>query len=320
MMASGYTGDFVGDYIGRPNNRDDAMSIDSPPVKPSFFGVTGHNEIFEETKNYLSKLEAFSINPEDTSISGTQASSAIKFKDLPPNIQQTCLAVLGCIFGPCYDRLVAHKTKYENRLWSNLTVPAIIRSLESTFGSHLNLEKVDLEVIAERICNNTIRSFRDTENSQEWAGQLCGQNLRWESITMLWSVLRRIPNSFEPIERQKFHILENGTLNKATLAFLRHGISLARYFTIANVMILDLLQQKTIVESMIIGDASKSYMSCLFIFTNNPKRFGRLELPWRSRGNDDILGRSRTKEHHTLHAVTVFRAQETSFWAHLQSR
>ncbi|KAK6716493.1 hypothetical protein SNK04_007440 [Fusarium graminearum] len=256
MMASGYTGDFVGDYIGRPNNRDDTMSIDSPPVKPSFFGVTGHNEIFEETKNYLSKLEAFSINPEDTSISGTQASNAIKFKDLPPNIQQTCLAVLGCIFGPCYDRLVAHKTKYENRLWSNLTVPAIIRSLESTFGSHLNLEKVDLEVIAERICNNTIRPFRDTENSQEWAGQLCGQNLRWESITMLWSVLRRIPNSFEPIERQKFHILENGTLNKATLAFLRHGISLARYFTIANVMILDLLQQKTIVESMIIGDAS----------------------------------------------------------------
>ncbi|KAM0232016.1 hypothetical protein ACHAPO_008050 [Fusarium lateritium] len=253
-MASGYIGDFIGDYIGTPDKRDDSMSIDSPPVKPSFFGVTGHNEIFEETKNYLSKLDAFSINPEDTCIS--QSNCTIKFKDLPTNIQHASLAVLGCVLGPCYDRLVAHKTKYENRLWSNLTVPAIIRSLESTFGSHLETEKINLETIAERVCNNTIRPFRDIENSQEWADQLCGQNLRWESIAMLWSVLRRIPNSFEPMELYKLHILESGTSNKAALAFLRQGISLARYFTLANVMILDLLQQKTIMESMIIGDAS----------------------------------------------------------------
>ncbi|RGP70051.1 hypothetical protein FSPOR_4343 [Fusarium sporotrichioides] len=255
-MASGYTGDFIGDYIGTPSKRDDSMSIDSPPVKPSFFGVTGHNEIFEETKNYLSKLDAFSINPDDTSISSSTSNNTIQFKDLPSNIQQACLAVLGCIFGPCYDRLVAHKTKYENRLWSNLTVPAIIRSLELTFGSHLNPEQINFETIAERVCNNTIRPFRDTENSQEWVDQLCGQNLRWESIAMLWSVLRRIPNSFEPMEKNKFHILESGTQNKAALAYLRQGILLARYFTLANVMILDLLQQKTIMESMIIGDAS----------------------------------------------------------------
>ncbi|KAG8673661.1 hypothetical protein FPOAC1_006975 [Fusarium poae] len=255
-MASDYTGDFIGDYIRASSKRDDSMSIDSPPVKPSFFGVTGHNEIFEETKNYLSKLDAFSINPEDKCISDSQSNCTIKFKDLPTNIQQASLAVLGCVFGPCYDRLVAHKAKYENRLWSNLTVPAIVRSLETTFGSHLEPEKVNLELIAERICNNTIQPFRDTESSQEWTGQLCGQNLRWESIAMLWSVLRRIPNSFEPMERHKFHVLESGTSNKAALAFLRQGISLARYFTLANVIILDLLQQKTIVESMIIGDAS----------------------------------------------------------------
>jgi hypothetical protein len=136
-------------------------------------------------------------------------------------------------------------------------VPAIIRSIESTFGSHLDPDKINLEHIAERVCNNTIRPFRDAENSQEWVDQLCGQNLRWESITLLWSVLRRIPNSFEPMERNQLHILESGTANKAALAYLRQGISLARYFTLANVMILDLLQQKTIVESMIIGDASK---------------------------------------------------------------
>ncbi|RGP78703.1 hypothetical protein FLONG3_3158 [Fusarium longipes] len=255
-MASEYTGDFIGDYIGTPSKKDDSMSIDSPPVKPSFFGVTGHNEIFEETKNYLSKLDAFSINPQDTSIAGSPSNSPIKFQNLPSNIQQACLAVLGCVFGPCYDRLVAQKIKYENRLWSNLTVPAIIRSLESTFGSHLDPNKINLELIAERVCNNTIQPFRDVENSQEWVDQLCGQNLRWESIVLLWSVLRRIPNSFEPLERKQFHILESGTANKAALAFVRQGLSLARYFTLANVIILDLLQQKTIMESMIIGDAS----------------------------------------------------------------
>lgn len=238
------------------------MSIDSPPVKPAFFGVTGHTEIFEETKNYLSKLDASSTNSGNSSTSDSQSNNTIKFQNLPPNIRQTCLALLGCVFGPYYDRLVADKTKYENRLWSNLTVPAIIRSLELTFGSHLDLDKVNLELIAERVCNNTLRPFRDIEDSQEWVDQLCGQNLRWESIALLWSVLRRIPGSFEPVERSELHIMENGTSNKEALAFVRQSIAMARYFTLANVIILDLVHQKTIMESMIIGDASKSCEAC----------------------------------------------------------
>ncbi|KAJ4011148.1 hypothetical protein NW766_007786 [Fusarium irregulare] len=254
--------DFVGDYIGTPTKWHDCMSIDSPPVKPAFFGVTGHTEIFEETKNYLSKLDASSTNRGNSSTSDSQSNNTIKFQNLPPNIRQTSLALLGCVFGPCYDRLVADKTKYENRLWSNLTVPAIIRSLESTFGSHLDHDKVNLELIAEKVCNNTLRPFRDIEDSQEWVDQLCGQNLRWESIALLWSVLRRIPGSFEPVERSELHIMENGTSNKEALAFVRQSIAMARYFTLANVIILDLVHQKTIMESMIIGDASLAVWTC----------------------------------------------------------
>lgn len=183
---------------------------------------------------------------------------------------------------------MAQKTRYENRLWSNLTVPAIIRSLESTFGSHLDHDKVNLELIAERVCNNTLRPFRDTEDSQEWVDQLCGQNLRWESIALLWSVLRRIPGSFEPVERNELHILETGTSNKEALAFVRQSIAMARYFTLANVIILDLVHQKTIMESMIIGDASKSFESYEWRSTDVRCRPGSLDMSWRSRYHDDL--------------------------------
>lgn len=316
-MPPDYAGDFLGDYIGTLNKTDDPMSVDSPPVKPEFFGVTGHKEIFEETKNYLSSLDAFSINPEGTGISGSQSSNAIKFQDLPATIRRPCLALLGCIFGPSYDRMIAQKTKYENRLWSNLTVPSIIRSLESTFGSHLDSTKINLELIAERVCNNTVQPFRDIEDSQEWVNQLCGSNLRWESVALLWSVLRRIPGSFEPIEKSELHIMENGTANKAALAYLRHGISLARYFTMANVIILDLLQQKTIMESMLVGDASKLCQNYFPRDTHVLYRSSSLELPWRSHNNDDILGRSRAKKRHTIHTVSILRTQAPAFWTDL---
>ncbi|KAF4495838.1 hypothetical protein FAGAP_8023 [Fusarium agapanthi] len=99
--------------------------------------------------------------------------------------------------------------------------------------------------------------FQDIDtSSKEWVNQLCGPNLRWESIGLLWSVLRRIPESFEPIEKNQLHILESGTANKPVLAFLRHSINLARHFTLANIIILDLLFQKATMESMIVGDAS----------------------------------------------------------------
>ncbi|KAM0553085.1 hypothetical protein ACHAPJ_007633 [Fusarium lateritium] len=225
--------------------------------KPAFFGLTGHNEIFEETRNRLSQLDGFDIKPEDIGTPGLQSTCHIRFQDLPPTIRQTCLTVLGCIFGPCYDRLISQGIKCENRLWSNITVPSILKSLESTFGSHLDSRSINLERIAERICNNTVRPFRDIHTgSQEWIDQLCGPNLRWESIALLWSVLRRIPNSFEPIERAQLNFTESGTANETVLSYLRHSITLARHFNLANVIILDLLFQKTIMASMIVGDAS----------------------------------------------------------------
>ncbi|KAF4339484.1 serine threonine kinase [Fusarium beomiforme] len=231
--------------------------MNTPVPTPPFFGGAGHTEIFEEAKNCLSQLDSSDTTSQDSCTPCSQSSKSIRFKELPPSIQQSCLALLGCVFGPTYERLIAQGTKNENRLWSNLTVPAVINSLESTFGSSLNRKKIKLEMIAEQICNNTARPFQDIDtSSQKWTGQLCGSNLRWESIGLLWSVLRRIPGSFEPIERNKLHVLESGTANKPVLAFLRHSINLARHFTLANVIILDLLFQKAIMESMIVGDAS----------------------------------------------------------------
>ncbi|KAF5000456.1 hypothetical protein FGRMN_1787 [Fusarium graminum] len=244
------------DYIGTSTGTKSPTPISSPD-KPAFFGPTGHAVIFKETENYLSQVDASDVKYKDTRISESQSTNRILFKDLPPNLRETSIAVLGCVFGPCYGTLIANGIEKENRLWSNLTVPAVLNSLESTFGSTLEPGKLDLERIAEQICNNTARPFLEIEtSSQEWIDQLCGPNLRWESIALLWSVLRRIPGSFEPIEKRELNVLEFGTANESILAFLRHSTTLARHFTIGNVIIVDLMFQKAIMESMIAGDAS----------------------------------------------------------------
>ncbi|KAH7211126.1 hypothetical protein BKA60DRAFT_102283 [Fusarium oxysporum] len=231
--------------------------METPVPTPPFFGRAGHNEIFEEAKNCLSQLDSCEIDSQEVYTPCSHPSKTIRFQELPTSIRQSCLALLGCVFGPSYEHMISQGTKNENRLWSNLTVPAVINSLEATFGAKLDRRMLNLELIAQQICNNTAQPFQDIDtSSQEWIDQLCGPNLRWESIGLLWSVLRRITGSFEPIEKNQFHVLESGTANKPVLAFLRHSINLARHFTLANVIILDLLFQKAIMESMIVGDAS----------------------------------------------------------------
>ncbi|KLO80841.1 uncharacterized protein LW93_9086 [Fusarium fujikuroi] len=231
--------------------------METPVPTPPFFGRAGHNEIFEEAKNCLSQLDSSDLDSQEACTPCSHSNKPIRFQELPPSIKQSCLALLGCVFGPSYEKMIAQGTKNENRLWSNLTVPAVINSLETTFGAKLDRRKLNLDLIAQQICNNTAQPFQDIDtSSQEWVNQLCGPNLRWESIGLLWSVLRRISGSFDPIEKNQFHVLESGTANKPVLAFLRHSINLARHFTLANVIILDLLFQKAIMESMVVGDAS----------------------------------------------------------------
>ncbi|KAF5989657.1 hypothetical protein FBULB1_660 [Fusarium bulbicola] len=231
--------------------------MEAPVPTPPFFGRAGHNEIFEEAKNCLSQLDSSELDSPEACTPCSHSNKTIRFQELPPSIKQSCLALLGCVFGPSYEHMISQGTKNENRLWSNLTVPAVIKSLEATFGAELDRRNLNLELIAQQICNNTAQPFQDIDtSSEEWINQVCGPNLRWESIGLLWSVLRRIPGSFEPIEKNQSHVLESGTANKPVLAFLRHSINLARHFTLANVIILDLLFQKAIMESMIVGDAS----------------------------------------------------------------
>ncbi|KAF4464364.1 hypothetical protein FALBO_8798 [Fusarium albosuccineum] len=234
------------------------MSGETPPSKPVFFRFTGHNDIFNETKNYLSQLDTSDTEFEGTSVDGSQSNNGIRFQDLPPIIRQTSLAVLECVFGPYYDHLISRGTKNENKLWADLHVPVILKSLEATFGSRLDRRTINLERIAEVICNNTARPLQDIHtSSQAWLDQLCSPNLRWESIALLWSVLRRVPNALDPIEQHQLNGTEYGTPGGETmLSFLRHSISLARHFTLGNVILLNLHRQKTVIESMIVGDAS----------------------------------------------------------------
>ncbi|RSL74533.1 hypothetical protein CEP53_000127 [Fusarium sp. AF-6] len=234
------------------------MSLpDTPATGPTFFGFTGHAEIFQETKNYLSQLRIFDTDFDDASISGSTSQNRVNFQDLSPTTRQTCLAILGCVFGPTYQQLLLQNTMYKSTPFSHFAVPVIVDSLHTAFGPYSYNRKQDLERIAERICNNTSRPLLDIHTSSKaWMDQFCGLNLRWESLGLLWSTLATLPDAFDALEDAQLNTTGVKTPPASALSFLARCIELAQNFTEGNDILINLYRLKETSQSGITGDAS----------------------------------------------------------------
>lgn len=291
---------------------DTALS-DTPAMGPTFFGFTGHTEIFQETKNYLSQLRIFDTDFHDASTSGSTLHNRVHFQDLSATTRQTCLAVLTCVFGPTYQQLLLQNTMYKPSPWSHFAVSVVISSLHTAFGPHSYSRKQDLERIAERICNNTSRPLLDIHTSSKaWMDQFCGQNLRWESLGLLWSTLQTLPDALDALEDAQLNTTGFKSPPASALAFLTRCIELSRNFTDGNDMLINLYRQKETSESGIVGDASE-YLP--YINTQLLTMATRLDLlgnPRRGSRHDDVPWSARPKGRPRLQAFLVLRVQASS--------
>ncbi|KAI8651248.1 Fungal-trans domain-containing protein [Fusarium keratoplasticum] len=241
----------------RVSGEGDISLPDTPATGPTFFGFTGHTEIFQETKNYLSQLRIFDTDFDDASISGSTSQCRVNFQDLSPTIRQTCLAILGCVFGPTYQQLLLQNTMQKPTPFSHFAVPVIVDSLHTAFGPHSYNREQDLERIAERICNNTSRPLLDIHTSPKaWMDQFCGPNLRWESLGLLWSTLATLPDAFNTLEDAQLNTTGVKTPPASALSFLARCIELAQNFTEGNDLLINLYRLKETSQSGITGDAS----------------------------------------------------------------
>lgn len=246
----------------RVSGEGDISLPDTPATGPTFFGFTGHTEIFQETKNYLSQLRIFDTDFDDASIPGSTSHCRVNFQDLSPTIRQTCLAILGCVFGPTYQQLLLQNTMQKPTPFSHFAVPVIVDSLHTAFGPHSYNREQDLERIAERICNNTSRPLLDIHTSPKaWMDQFCGPNLRWESLGLLWSTLATLPDAFNTLEDAQLNTTGVKTPPASALSFLARCIELAQNFTEGNDLLINLYRLKETSQSGITGDASE-YTLC----------------------------------------------------------
>lgn len=243
----------------RPAEPTRPILISSPPSGPGYLGFTSHSTVFEETRHSLSLLHGPDTEQDSAKGSRGKAREGIRFRDLPSPIRQACLFVLEHLPGQPNEQMIFRDNPCEDKGWSHIAVANIVRSLQETFCAQRDVGESELERIAEQICQNTVRPFRDIHTSPwEWLEQFCGSNLRWESLGLLWAYLERISDALDSLRTGHLAWMVGKKSTETALACLGYCIDLARYFNEGNDLLLDLCRRKATLESIIVGDASLS--------------------------------------------------------------
>lgn len=166
----------------------------SPAINtnPGYLGFTSFSGVYEETQNSLSLVQG---------VSSTSSSSDIRCSDVRQardgaaaflRIREKCLTVLRNVPPVVTEGRYLFRTFFSPmETWLSIAARRVLESFYQEFGQYLGPGQdntAQLEEIAHRLCVTTGRPFSDDENNPDaWINQLCGENLRWESIGLLFN-------------------------------------------------------------------------------------------------------------------------------------
>jgi hypothetical protein len=165
--------------------------------------------------------------------------------------------VLEALPGQCNEQLVFHDQNYEERGWVQIILARITESVEDLLKKGPDGTGPDLEVIAEMLCNNSAQPLRDMDDPQQWMDQFCGRNLRWESIGLIWGNLERLSDTINNFRPCHVGWVPGKGSKDLSRTFINYCINLSRHFTEGNSILLDLHRRRTILVSVLDGDAGK---------------------------------------------------------------
>ncbi|KAJ3537571.1 hypothetical protein NM208_g6256 [Fusarium decemcellulare] len=223
-----------------------------------YFGYTSHNNVFEETQFnlFLANGTQQLGNTEDIE----ESCQKVVFHELRSPLRESALFVLRCLAG---RQMTFEQHPRHPKGWPHIAIEGIMQSLRAKFKERSRQGDVSLSTLAELLCNNSRRPIKE-ENSDasQMIDQFCGQNLRWESIGLLWAYIARVSDDVDSL---RSHCVESsvdqGSLETAE-ACLGYCIELAREFTEGNDVLLDLCRRKSVLDSIMDGDARiSSYVS-----------------------------------------------------------
>ncbi|KZL87499.1 fungal specific transcription factor [Colletotrichum incanum] len=230
-----------------------------------YLGFTSFCGIYEETRSSLNRLQPSDATPigeiGTTTYCGLECSPPLTNQAL-----ETCLNILRHV----PDRETGLRL-FESHVnpsdgWIRLAAKRMITSLYETFPQYFSAsEKPDdaqLTVLARTICGNTAKCVSDEESDPEkWIAQFTGTNLRWESLGVMfvyWELAARYLGSYRPDVGSQFQCVDEGT--RALMQY-RYCVGASIELTKAagsggNTMLLFMSAKRTIIESIVSGDAS----------------------------------------------------------------
>ncbi|RTE83237.1 hypothetical protein BHE90_002248 [Fusarium euwallaceae] len=226
-----------------------------------YFGYTSHNNVFEETQLNLFLANGSISQPESSErLQGNDR--RIPFRELQSPVRESALFVLRSL--PVTQTTTPPKPPNDAKGWVNVAIDRIMQSLQVTFKHLLHQGDEGFGVLAEILCDNTRRPIKEgNHDAEQWIDQFCDQSLRWESIGLLWAGIARISDDVDSL-RSHHHVesLAHQVSPETARACLGYCIELARTFTEGNDVLLDLCRRKSVLDSIVDGDARiSSYVS-----------------------------------------------------------
>ncbi|KAM0326240.1 hypothetical protein ACHAQA_006837 [Verticillium albo-atrum] len=145
--------------------------------------------------------------------------------------------------------------------WIRQVGQHIIDSLYDTFGDYIgeNRTEANLNSMAHYLSRNTAINLSDKEpDSDRWIQSFSGRNLRWDSLGVVFVYWAHGARSKRPYRRK----IDDPSDDPYSLAVLQECIDLcvelSRGASEGNALLLYVLFERAILESMIAGDASPS--------------------------------------------------------------
>ncbi|KAJ4249043.1 hypothetical protein NW762_012374 [Fusarium torreyae] len=251
----------------RPQTAPNPMT--DAPSGSGYFGYTSHNNVFHETQ-----LRLFLAGGADSQSGDAGDSNGrqrrVTFQELHPPVRESALFVLRCIPSTMIKQATSQPRSddYSNG-WSYVAVDGIMHSLKELLHGH----DEQLSNVAEVMCNNTRKPIKDDLNDAlQWIEQFYGPNLRWESIGLLWAEISRTSEEAFPLRGHRAGSFFEAVPLETARACLGYCIELAHTFAEGNVVLLDLCRRKSILDSVVDGDAPITMLTHLglHVLENGP--------------------------------------------------
>lgn len=246
----------------RPLSWSNHSGSNTPTHDRGYLGATSFGAVIEEARTSLSLLSALDLN--QTHVDSRREESNVFSRELTPPLQEMCLYVLRCLA----DHLSEDSEQPDDSAdhhhgWEDEAVDRIINSLRSAFAQSRDQGEEGLKIIAERISRNTERPIRDdVSTKEEWLHQFCGENLRWESLGLLWASLQRVSDILHSICCRHLDWLAAKYSTKTGCTCLDYCITISRHLAEQNILLLDIARRRSTLESIVCGEARvPSYVS-----------------------------------------------------------